>query len=156
MRPREQKPACPECDAETGAVITRDRKAMVVKKKRQQQAEFTKPGGNRSAPTMPLPKVCLWPPTAISSSFAHSRETAESGLIMKTNALARSMPFATRARQSAAGSIFERSRYQGQQSPYDAFWGARYAVIEDPDGNAVGIMSPVDPDRRSQPDFGET
>jgi hypothetical protein len=36
----------------------------------------------------------------------------------------------------------------------DGFWGARYAVIEDPDGNAVGIMSPVNPDRRSQPDFG--
>ena len=28
-------------------------------------------------------------------------------------------------------------------------WGARYAVVEDPDGNAVGIMSPSDPDRRS-------
>jgi uncharacterized glyoxalase superfamily protein PhnB len=46
--------------------------------------------------------------------------------------------------------------YRGQQPPYDAFWGARYAVIEDPGGNAVGIMSPIDPDRRSQPDFGET
>ena len=46
--------------------------------------------------------------------------------------------------------------YRGQQPPYDAFWGARYAVIEDPDGNAVGIMSPSDPDRRSQPDFGDT
>jgi hypothetical protein len=46
--------------------------------------------------------------------------------------------------------------YRGQQSPYDAFRGARYAVIEDPDGNAVGIMSPIGPDRRSQPDFGET
>jgi predicted enzyme related to lactoylglutathione lyase len=33
---------------------------------------------------------------------------------------------------------------------------ARYAVIEDPDGNAVGIMSPANPDRRSQPDFGQT
>jgi catechol 2,3-dioxygenase-like lactoylglutathione lyase family enzyme len=46
--------------------------------------------------------------------------------------------------------------YRGQQPPYDALWGARYAVIEDPDGNAVGIMSPADPDRRSQPDLGET
>jgi uncharacterized glyoxalase superfamily protein PhnB len=36
-----------------------------------------------------------------------------------------------------------------QQPPYDAFWGARYAVVSDPDGNAVGIMSPIDPDRRS-------
>ena len=39
--------------------------------------------------------------------------------------------------------------YRGQQEPYDAFWGARYAIVEDPDGNAVGIMSPVDPYRRS-------
>jgi catechol 2,3-dioxygenase-like lactoylglutathione lyase family enzyme len=43
--------------------------------------------------------------------------------------------------------------YRGQQPPYDAFWAARYAVIEDPDGNAVGIMSPVDPERRSDPGF---
>jgi catechol 2,3-dioxygenase-like lactoylglutathione lyase family enzyme len=38
-----------------------------------------------------------------------------------------------------------------QQPPYDAFWGARYAVVSDPAGNAVGIMSPVDPSRRSEP-----
>ena len=35
-----------------------------------------------------------------------------------------------------------------QQEPYDAFWGARYAIVEDPDGNAVGLMSPIDPDRQ--------
>jgi len=39
--------------------------------------------------------------------------------------------------------------YTAQQEPYDAFWGARYAVVEDPDGNAVGLMSPVDPAQRS-------
>src|SRR5437867_4139863 len=33
--------------------------------------------------------------------------------------------------------------YRTQQQPYDAFWGARYAVVEDPDGNAVGLMSPI-------------
>ena len=38
-----------------------------------------------------------------------------------------------------------------QQEPYDTFWGARYAVVSDPDGNGVGIMSPVDPARRSEP-----
>lgn len=37
-----------------------------------------------------------------------------------------------------------------QQEPYDAFWGARYAIVSDPDGNAVGIMSPVDPAARSE------
>ena len=39
----------------------------------------------------------------------------------------------------------------GQQVPYDTFWGARYAIVEDPSGNAVGLMSPVDPTRRSRP-----
>jgi len=41
--------------------------------------------------------------------------------------------------------------YPGLQPPYDAIWGARYAVIEDPDGIAVGIMSPVSAELRSPP-----
>jgi uncharacterized glyoxalase superfamily protein PhnB len=41
--------------------------------------------------------------------------------------------------------------YTGRQQPYDTFWGARYAVIEDPDGNHVGLMSPIDPERRRAP-----
>jgi len=40
---------------------------------------------------------------------------------------------------------------QGLQPPYDAFWGARYAIVEDPDGNPVGLSSPVDPARRRAP-----
>jgi predicted lactoylglutathione lyase len=45
------------------------------------------------------------------------------------------------ARLTAAG-------YAGQQAPYDAFWGSRYAVVEDPDGNAIGLMSPRDGSQR--------
>lgn len=41
--------------------------------------------------------------------------------------------------------------HQGLQPPYDAFWGARYAIIEDPDGNPVGLMSPADPALRAEP-----
>jgi catechol 2,3-dioxygenase-like lactoylglutathione lyase family enzyme len=41
--------------------------------------------------------------------------------------------------------------YVGLQPPFDAFWGARYAIIEDPDGLAVGLMSPVEADRKSDP-----
>ena len=45
---------------------------------------------------------------------------------------------------TAAGS-------RGLQTPYDAFWGARYAVVEDPDGIAVGLMSPISAEHRSPP-----
>ncbi len=41
--------------------------------------------------------------------------------------------------------------YTGRQPPYDTFWGARCAVIEDPDGNHVGLMSPLDPARKTAP-----
>ena len=41
--------------------------------------------------------------------------------------------------------------YEGAQPPYDTFWGARYAVIVDPDGTQVGLMSPPDESRAYWP-----
>ena len=41
--------------------------------------------------------------------------------------------------------------HRSLQEPYDAFFGARYAVVEDPDGNSVGLMSPLDDAMRSAP-----
>ena len=41
--------------------------------------------------------------------------------------------------------------YTGRRAPYDAFWGARYAIVEDPDGTPVGLMSPPDDARRAPP-----
>jgi predicted lactoylglutathione lyase len=41
--------------------------------------------------------------------------------------------------------------YAGRQPPYDAFFGARYAMVEDPDGNPVGLMSPIDAERKTWP-----
>ena len=52
---------------------------------------------------------------------------------------------ATYAVLTAAGAV-------GRQEPYDAFWGARYAVVADPDGNDVGLMSPKDVARRYTPE----
>src|SRR5262249_36044690 len=43
------------------------------------------------------------------------------------------------------------SGYRGKQPPYDAFWGARYAVVADPDGLDVGLMSPIEDWYRSWP-----
>jgi catechol 2,3-dioxygenase-like lactoylglutathione lyase family enzyme len=41
--------------------------------------------------------------------------------------------------------------YLGRQPPFDAFWGARYAIVADPDGNDVGLMSPMQDSRRTWP-----
>jgi predicted lactoylglutathione lyase len=41
--------------------------------------------------------------------------------------------------------------YRSHKAPEDAFLRARYAIVEDPDGNSVGIMSPIDPAMRRPP-----
>ncbi len=33
--------------------------------------------------------------------------------------------------------------YQSEKEPYDAFWGQRYAVVYDPDGNSVDLFAPL-------------
>ncbi len=33
--------------------------------------------------------------------------------------------------------------YPGHKEPWDAFWGQRYAQVEDPDGNAVDLFAPL-------------
>jgi predicted lactoylglutathione lyase len=41
--------------------------------------------------------------------------------------------------------------YVGRQEPHDAFWGARYAIVADPDGNDVGLMSPISDAHKGKP-----
>jgi catechol 2,3-dioxygenase-like lactoylglutathione lyase family enzyme len=41
--------------------------------------------------------------------------------------------------------------YRGRLEPYDAFFGARYAIVDDPDGHSIGLMSPIDPNREFTP-----
>ena len=59
--------------------------------------------------------------------------------------------FATREGVDTTYTALVDAGYAGQQRPGDAFWGARFAVVVDPDGNSVGLMSPIDPARRSAP-----
>ena len=33
--------------------------------------------------------------------------------------------------------------YHGHLKPWDAFWGQRYAVLHDPDGNGVDLFAPL-------------
>ncbi|GAA5526751.1 VOC family protein [Herpetosiphon gulosus] len=34
--------------------------------------------------------------------------------------------------------------YRGSKDPWDAFWGQRYAVVLDPDGNLIDLFAPLD------------
>lgn len=58
------------------------------------------------------------------------------------------------ATRQAVDDLYRRmtgAHHAGHQPPFDAFWGARYAVVEDPDGNHIGLMSPADDDHRGAP-----
>lgn len=33
--------------------------------------------------------------------------------------------------------------HHGELAPFDAFWGQRYAVVHDPDGNGVDLFAPM-------------
>ena len=33
--------------------------------------------------------------------------------------------------------------FEGHKEPWDAFWGQRYALIRDPDGNSVDLYAPL-------------
>jgi len=33
--------------------------------------------------------------------------------------------------------------YEGHLAPWDAFWGQRYAILKDPDGNDVALFAPL-------------
>jgi catechol 2,3-dioxygenase-like lactoylglutathione lyase family enzyme/quercetin dioxygenase-like cupin family protein len=41
--------------------------------------------------------------------------------------------------------------HRGRQRPFDAFWGARYAIVADPDGRDIGLTSAIDETHRNWP-----
>jgi hypothetical protein len=42
-----------------------------------------------------------------------------------------------------AMSLAFRCADRGDREPWDAFWGQRYARVEDPDGNVVDLFAPL-------------
>ena len=53
--------------------------------------------------------------------------------------------FESRDAVDAAYADLVAAGYRGEREPWDAFWGARFAIVLDPDGNGVALMSPRDP-----------
>ncbi len=66
-----------------------------------------------------------------------------------------SFSFPSREAVDACYAQLTAAGHAGLQPPYDAFWGARYAIVRDPEGNDVGLMSPIDPKLRSVPAIGD-
>jgi uncharacterized glyoxalase superfamily protein PhnB len=58
---------------------------------------------------------------------------------------------ASRAEVDAIYAELTAAGAPGLQPPWDAFWGARFAIVEDPDGIAVGLMSPSSDEHRQPP-----
>ena len=59
--------------------------------------------------------------------------------------------FETRAGVDARYGELTRVGQCSLHPPCDAFWGVRFAAVEDPSGLAVGLMSPADASLRSRP-----
>ena len=45
--------------------------------------------------------------------------------------------------------------YTGHLAPIDALWGARFAIVEDPDGNFIGLHSPRDTNAEREAERGD-
>jgi hypothetical protein len=68
---------------------------------------------------------------------AWRRPTGSSSLLLSVSVGSREEVDSTYAKLIAAG-------YEGRQPPYDAFWGSRFAIVADPEGNDVGLTSPAE------------
>jgi len=125
-------------------VVTRDMDASVAFYRRLGvEIADTEPQWERQHRSAVLPEgVALdIDATAFASQWDRGWPAGASGAVLGFRVEQRATVDAIYADLVAHGAV-------GQQPPWDAFWGARYAVVEDPDGNAVGIMSAIDPDRR--------
>ena len=49
----------------------------------------------------------------------------------------------TPAEVDALYGALVKNGYEGYKAPWDAFWGMRYAVVHDPDGNGIDLFSPL-------------
>lgn len=85
--------------------------------------------------------------TAASARIWHAGSRADPGAVRVVVGFA--LP--TREAVDERYAALTAAGYRGRQPPFDAFWGARYAIVADPDGNDVGLMSPMDESRRTWP-----
>jgi uncharacterized glyoxalase superfamily protein PhnB len=103
------------------------------------------------------------------NGVAHHVEVPDAGLGFNSRALTRGYDagwpdssgvvfifhLPTREAVDARFGELSEAGYRAHMAPIDAFWGARYAIVDDPDGNHVGLMSPSDREHESAPGLSE-
>ena len=86
-----------------------------------------------------------------SPSFAQIWNSGWSGREDLSGRVLVTFRFETRGGVDARYGQLTRAGYRSLHPPSDAFWGARFAAVEEPSGLAVGLMSPAESSRRSRP-----
>jgi catechol 2,3-dioxygenase-like lactoylglutathione lyase family enzyme len=94
----------------------------------QPHAEANLPGGPR----------ILWDTAANVRSFAPDHDLSAGGR------LGLAFRCDTAADVDATYQRLVSLGYAGRKEPWDAFWGQRYALMADPDGNGVDLYSPIE------------
>jgi uncharacterized glyoxalase superfamily protein PhnB len=107
-------------------------------------AEATPDGGHATA-HLPSGLVLEWDTAEFAAQWDSGSRGATGGSVV--------IGFAVDSRRAVDDLYSELTEagYRGRQRPYDAFWGSRYAIVDDPEGNGVGLMSPVDDQHKSWP-----
>ena len=103
------------------------------------------PGGYHAEAASPHGALIEWDTTEFVPQF----DTSWAGGTGGSTVLGFTLP--TREAVDEVYAELTGAGYPGRQKPYDAFWGARYAIVEDPDGNPVGLMSPISAEHRHWP-----
>jgi uncharacterized glyoxalase superfamily protein PhnB len=79
-----------------------------------------------------------WDTAAVMQSFDPGWKPVESGTAFSLAFLVDSP-----AEVDALYAELTGAGYAGHLEPWDAFWGQRYAVVKDPDGNDVALFAPL-------------
>jgi catechol 2,3-dioxygenase-like lactoylglutathione lyase family enzyme len=79
-----------------------------------------------------------------SSAFAQQWGNVSRGTVLNVH-----VP--TRAAVDELVAALAAEGHEVVKEPWDAFWGARYAVVRDPSGNPIGLMSESSDEHRGAP-----
>ncbi len=134
-------------------------KVNIVAKNYDQTVEFYRTLG------VSIPQVLSEPPEARHAEAANHGDlsfaldnpalariyNAEWRRVKQPNSVLITAQMPTREAVDETYQVLVATGHEGLQVPYDAFWGARYAIVRDPEGNSVGLESPLDEESRSWP-----